>query len=67
MVQNLIENLPPFGTSACQICHQNIAPKIHEFGCRFLVSSFAQKLVPIGGTIFVIELVSILKKISDPV
>ena len=30
--------------------------------CRFLVSSFAQKLVPIGGTIFVIGLVSILKK-----
>lgn len=67
MVQNLIENLPPFGTSACQICHQNIAPKIHEFGCIFLVSSFAQKLVPIGRPIFDLETGQYFEKISEPV
>lgn len=67
MVQNLIENLPPFGTSACQIWHQEIAPKIHGFGCRFLVSSFAQKLVPIGRPIFASETGQYFEKISEPV
>lgn len=67
MVQNLIENLPPFGTSACQIWHQEIAPKIHGFGCRFLVSSFARKLVPIGRPIFASETGQYFEKISEPV
>lgn len=67
MVQNLIENLTPFGTSACQIWHQEIAPKIHGFGCRFLVSSFAQKLVPIGRPIFASETGQYFEKISEPV
>ena len=67
MVRNLIENLSPFGTNVCQIWHQEIAPKIHGFGCRFLVSSFAQKLVPIGRPIFASETGQYFEKISEPV